>query len=61
MWQGRFAKPVFPGETLRTEMWVASLTKVIFQTRVLERDALAITNAAVELFAPMPKQHLSRL
>ena len=42
-------------------MWVASPTRVIFQTRVLERDVLAITNAAVELFAPVAKQHLSRL
>ena len=40
---------VFPGETLRTEMWQESPTKIVFQTRVLERNVLAITKAAVEL------------
>lgn len=46
----RFAKFVFPGETLQTEMWKSDDgKKIIFQVRVLERDVLAITNAAVEL------------
>ena len=40
---------VFPGETLRTEMWQDSPAKIIFQTRVVERDVLAITKAAIEL------------
>ena len=49
----RFAKHVFPGETLRTEMWKSDDgKKIIFQVRVLERDVLAITNAAVELTSP---------
>lgn len=39
---------VFPGETLQTEMWLEG-HRVIFQTRVLERDVLAITKAAVEM------------
>lgn len=59
--QGRFAKHVFPGETLRTEMWVEAPTRVVFQTRVLERDALVITNAAVELRQPVAQQQKSRL
>lgn len=46
--QARFAKHVFPGETLQVEMWAASPTKVIFQTRVKERNVLALSNAAVE-------------
>ena len=46
--QAQFAMYVFPGETLQTEMWREG-QKVIFQTRVLERDVLAITKAAVEL------------
>ena len=49
--QGRFAKHVFPGETLRTEMWQTAEDTVTFQTRVVERDAVAISNAAV-VFKP---------
>lgn len=40
---------VVPGETLRTEMWQQSPHKIIFQTRVVERNVLAITKAAIEL------------
>ena len=58
--QARFAKHVFPGETLRTEMWQDSPTKVIFQTRVVERNELALTFAAVEVFADA-SQNRSRL
>ena len=43
---------VFPGETLRTEMWQDGPRKIIFQTRVVERHVLAITKAAIELRAP---------
>ena len=38
---------MFPGETLRTEMWVQPPRTVVFQTRVVERGTLAVTNAAV--------------
>lgn len=44
----RFTESVFPGETLVTEMWTESPTRVVFRTRVKERDVVVISNAAVE-------------
>jgi acyl dehydratase len=45
---GRFSAPVFPGETIRTEIWrdgaVAS-----FRARVVERDIVAINNGRAEV------------
>jgi acyl dehydratase len=40
----RFSAPVFPGETIRTEIWRSGA----FQARVVERDALVVTNGRVE-------------
>lgn len=39
----RFSAPVFPGETLETQMWRDGNT-VSFRTRVVERDVIAINN-----------------
>lgn len=47
--KARFTKHVFPGETVQTEMWKVSPTRVVFQLRVVERNEIAIGNAFVEL------------
>jgi acyl dehydratase len=44
----RFSAPVFPGETLRTEMWRDGEV-VSFRTRVVERDVMAVNNGRAEV------------
>lgn len=45
---GRFSAPVFPGETIRTEMWQDGHV-VSFRARVVERDVIAINNGRAEV------------
>jgi multifunctional beta-oxidation protein len=45
----RFSGTVLPGETIVTEMWKESATKVIYQVKVKETGKLCISNAGVEL------------
>ena len=45
---GRFSAPVFPGETIRTEMWRDGPV-VSFRARVLERDVVAINHGRAEI------------
>lgn len=45
---GRFSAPVYPGETIRTELWRDGGV-VSFRARVLERDAVAINNGRAEV------------
>ncbi len=46
--QGRFTAPVYPGETLCTEMW-QSANIVSFRVRALERDLVVLDNGCCEL------------
>jgi acyl dehydratase len=45
---GRYSAPVFPGETIRTEMWRDG-NVVSFRARVAERDVIAINNGRAEV------------
>jgi len=45
---GRFSAPVFPGDTLRTDMWLEP-GAVAFRTWAVERNIMVINNGRVEL------------
>jgi acyl dehydratase len=44
----RFSAPVYPGETIRTEMWKDS-NIVSFRARLVERDVIVLNNGKVEV------------
>jgi acyl dehydratase len=45
---GRFSAPVFPGETIRTEIWRDG-ELVSFRAHVVERDTIVINNGRAEI------------
>jgi len=47
---GRFSSPVFPGETIRTEMWRDGPI-VSFRARLVERDVVVLNNGRAEIGA----------
>lgn len=44
----RFSKPVFPGDTLRTDVWRQGDGRAAFQVTVAERDQVVLTNGYAE-------------
>jgi acyl dehydratase len=46
--EARFSRPVFPGEAIRTEIW-RERERVAFQCRVVERDAIVLSNGLAVL------------
>lgn len=43
----RFSAPVYPGETIRTEIWRTGPGEAAFRCRVVERDVVVLTNGYV--------------
>jgi len=48
--QTRFSAPVFPGETIRTEIWREE-GRALFRSRVLERDQIVLSNGSADIAA----------
>ena len=44
----RFSAPVYPGETIRTEIW-RSGERVQYRARVLERDVVVLSHGVAEV------------
>jgi acyl dehydratase len=46
--EARFASPVYPGETLRTEIWQQGV-HIQFRVRVVERDRIVLSHGRAEI------------
>jgi 3-hydroxyacyl-CoA dehydrogenase/3a,7a,12a-trihydroxy-5b-cholest-24-enoyl-CoA hydratase len=47
--KARFSSHIFPGETIQTEMWQESTTRILFRSRVTERDEIILSNGIFTL------------
>ncbi len=48
VFDARFASPVYPGETIRTEIWRQGEGRAALQVRVLERGTVVLRNGYIE-------------
>lgn len=46
-WTALCSAPVFPGETLRTSMWIEDSGQILVESRSVERDEVVLTNAVL--------------
>jgi acyl dehydratase len=44
----RFSSPVYPGETIRTEIWREAPGRAAFRCRLVERDVVVLNNGLFE-------------
>jgi acyl dehydratase len=47
----RFTAPVYPGESIRTEIWNEGAGRAGFRSRVVERDVVVLSNGVAEFVA----------
>ncbi|MBN9562078.1 MAG: MaoC family dehydratase N-terminal domain-containing protein [Alphaproteobacteria bacterium] len=52
----RFTSPVYPGETLRTEIWRQGDGKAAFRTRAVARDVIVLNNGHAEVLPETAKK-----
>ena len=45
----RFSSPVYPGETVRTEIWREDNGRHAFRARAVERDVVVLNNGLAEV------------
>ncbi len=51
----RFAESVFPGETIKTEMWKTGEHSIVVRATIVERNKVCLSNALLEFYPEIPK------